>query len=520
MSNNQKITSNFIWRLLERFGAQAVTLIVSIVLARILDPAVYGTIALITVITSILQVFVDGGFSSALIQKKDADDLDFSTVFYFNIVVCILLYIGLFLISPLIARFYEMNELTPVIRVLGLVLIISGVKSVQTSYVSRHLQFKKFFFATLGGTVVAAVVGIVMAYKGYGVWALITQNLVNQTIDTIILWITVKWKPKPVFSLKRLKGLFGFGWKLLASSLLDRTYSELRALIIGKKYSPTDLAYYNKANQFPSLIAMNVNSSIDSVLLPVMSHEQDDKVRVKAMTRRAIKTSSFILWPLMIGLAACSTAVISLLLTDKWLPSVPYMIIFCITYGFYPIHTANLNAIKAMGRSDIFLKLEIIKKVIGLSIIAITMWFGVLWIALGEIISSIASQIINSWPNKKLLNYSYLEQFKDILPSILLAILMGGVVYCINFLHWANWLTLLIQIPLGAFVYIGGAWLFKMDSFIYCLNILKGFIRKKKIDKISETAENIKNEPGTRIETDNNSTGKLNDEVNNEDGKD
>ena len=210
-TTNNTITSNLIWRLLERFGAQAVTLIVSIVLARVLDPEIYGTIALITVITSILQVFVDGGFSSALIQKKDADDIDFSTVFYFNIVICIVIYVCLFFLAPLISRFYAMDDLTPVIRVLGLILIISGVKSVQISYVSRHLQFKKFFFATLGGTIIAAAVGIWMAYSGYGVWALVAQNLVNQTIDTIILWITVKWKPKLVFSFQRLKKLFGFG---------------------------------------------------------------------------------------------------------------------------------------------------------------------------------------------------------------------------------------------------------------------------------------------------------------------
>lgn len=482
MNNNIRshTISNFIWRLLERFGAQGVTLIVSIVLARILNPEVYGTVALITVITTILQVFVDGGFSTALIQKKDSDDLDFSTVFYFNVFICIVLYVGLFFCAPLISEFYEVPDLTPVIRALGLIIIISGLKSVQTSYVSRHLQFKKFFFATLGGTIIAAVIGIYMAYKGYGVWALVAQNIVNQTVDTIILWIVVKWRPKLVFSFQRLKILFGFGWKILLSGLIDKFYIELRSLIIGKIYSSEDLAYYNKADQFPNLIATNINSSIDSVLLPVMSKEQDNREAVKAMTRRAIKTSSFILWPLMVGLAVCSTSLISFLLTDKWLPAVPYMIIFCITYGFYPIHTANLNAIKAMGRSDLFLLLEIIKKIVGISIVLVTMWFGVFWIALGGIISNLASQIINSWPNKKLLGYSYFEQIKDLLPSQLLAGFMGIIVYCINFLGLVNWITLLIQVPLGVIIYVGGAWLLKMEAFTYCLNILKGFLSKKK----------------------------------------
>lgn len=479
MNTKKKVTNNLIWRLLERFSAQGVTLIVSIILARILDPEIYGTIALVTVITTILQVFVDSGFSTALIQKKDTDEIDFSTVFWFNIVMCSLLYVLLFFFAPIISKFYKM-DITLIVRVLGILLLISGVKSIQISYVSKTLQFKAFFFSTLGGTIVAAVVGIFMAFNGYGVWALVLQNLVNQAIDTIILWIVVKWRPKFTFSFSRLKELFGFGWKILISSLLDKTYTELRSLIIGKKYSREDLAYYKKADQFPNLIAVNINSSIDSVLLPVMSSEQDNRENIKKMTRRAIKMSSFILWPLMFGLAACSTSIISIVLTDKWLSAVPYMMIFCITYGFYPIHTANLNAIKAMGRSDLFLVLEIIKKVIGISIILITMWFGVYWIAIGGIISCFASQIINSWPNRKLLNYSYKEQMKDMLPSFILSLIMGALVYCVNFFSLSNWMTLLIQISFGASIYIFFSWLFRFESFRYCLDSMKHFIKNRR----------------------------------------
>ena len=480
MTSRRKVFSNFIWRFLERSGAQIVTFVVSIVLARLLDPVVYGTVALVTVITTILQVFVDSGLGNALIQKKNADDTDFSTVFYFNILVCAVLYMALFFAAPFIAKFYEMPELTPVIRVLGTILIISGVKNVQQAYVSKHLLFKRFFWATLGGTISAAVVGIWMAYKGYGVWALVAQYLVNAAMDTIILWITVKFRPKLLFSWKRLGGLFKYGWKLLVSALLDTGYNELRALIIGKKYSSEDLAFYNKGAQFPKVIATNINSSIDSVLLPVMSEEQDNRERVKMMTRRAIKTSSFILWPLMMGLVACAEPIVSLLLTDKWLPCVLFMRVFCITYAFYPIHTANLNAIKAMGRSDLFLILEIIKKAIGLGLILGFMWISVEAMAYSCIISSICSQIINSWPNKKLLKYSYIEQLKDILPSIGLSLFMAGCVYCIGFLHLNNWLTLLIQVPLGAIIYILGAKLFKFEAFGYLLSTAKGFFKKHK----------------------------------------
>ena len=411
----KKVFSNFIWRFAERCGAQLVAFVVSIVLARILAPELYGTIALVTVFINILQVFVDSGLASALIQKKDADELDFSTVFFTNVSFCVMLYILVFFMAPMIGRFYRNMSLVPVVRVLSITLLISGVKNVQQAYVSKNLLFRKFFFSTLGGTVLAAIVGIAMAVKGYGIWALVTQQLLNATVDTIILWITVKWRPKFIFSFERLKGLFSYGWKLLASGLLDTVYNNLRQLIIGKLYSASDLAFYNKGDQLPNVIVTNINSSIDSVLLPVMSKEQEDKNVVKNMTRRAIKTSTYIMAPLMMGLAFTSHNVIVLLLTEKWVACIPFLSIFCITYMFWPIHTANLNAIKAMGRSDIYLKLEIIKKFVGLVVLFSVMRYGVMAMAYSLLVTSVLSQIINSSPNKKLLRYGYLEQLKDIL---------------------------------------------------------------------------------------------------------
>ena len=446
MERNKVVTSNLIWRLLERFGAQGVTFIVSIVLARVLEPSVYGTVALITIITTILQVFVDSGLGTALIQKKDADSLDFSTVFYFNFLVCIVLYIGLFAFAPYIATFYNNMDLVPVIRVLGLILVISGSKNIQNAYVSKYLLFKLYFFATLGGTITAGIVGIWMVYHGYGIWALVVQNIVNQGFDTIILWVLVKWRPTKEFSISRLRNLFSYAWKLLLSSLLDTVWGQLRQLIIGKIYSTNDLAYYNKGNEFPNYTTLALNSSIDSVLLPVMSQAQDSIDEVRSMTRRAIKTSSFILWPMMMGLAGCSSSFICLVLTDKWLPCVPYLIIFCIVYAFYPIHTANLNAIKALGRSDLFLILEIIKKILNLLVILLTVQFGPFYMALGSIFVSVCSQIINSWPNRKLLNYKYQEQIMDIFPYIVMSVLMAGIVFSIVFLNFSNLVNIGIQI--------------------------------------------------------------------------
>lgn len=478
-TNKQLVVNNFLWRFAERCGAQLVTFIVSIVLARILAPEDYGKIALITVFTTIMQVFVDSGLGTALIQKKDADDLDFSSVFYFNFVVCLILYVVMFVSAPIIAEFYNDVSLTPIIRVISLTIVISGVKGIQQSYVSRNMLFKRFFYATLGGTIFSAFFGIALAYAGFGVWAIVAQQLSNTAIDTVILWINVKWRPKKMFSWDRLKSLLSFGWKMLVSSLLDTVYNNLRSLIIGKMYSSADLAYYNQGKQFPHVIVNNINSSIDSVLLPSMSSAQDEITRVRAMTRRAIKTSTYIMAPMMMGLAFCAEPIVQFALTDKWLPCVPFLRIFCITYMFYPIHTANLNAINAMGRSDYFLKLEIAKKAMGMILLLSTMWFGVMAMAYSLLVSTLLSMIINSWPNKKLLGYSFKEQIADILPGIFLAVIMGVVISFVQLLELTPFATLLIQIPLGVVFYVGASCVLKIESFEYLWGMVKEFLKKR-----------------------------------------
>lgn len=478
MDNKQKVVSNLIWRFMERFGSQLVSFVVQIVLARMLAPSVFGTVAKVTIITSILLVFVDSGMANSLIQKKDPDDLDFSSVFFFNLAFCLVLYAGLFAAAPAIARFYKDAQITAIIRVLGLTVVVAGVKNVQQAYVSKTLQFKRFFFATLGGTLLSAVVGIAMVYAGFGVWAIVAQQLTNVTVNTGILWLTVGWKPKLMFSFARLKGLLSYGWKLLVSGLLDTVYNKLREILIAVFYTDADLAFYNRGMTYPNLLVENINASIDSVLLPVLSAEQEHKEQVRNMTRRAIRISTYVMMPLMMGLAVCAEPLIRLLLTEKWLPCVPYLRIFCFSYAFYPLHTANLNAIKAMGRSDLFLKLEIIKKVIGVAVLAITLPYGVYAMALSLLFTSVLSQLINSWPNAKLLGYSYAKQLKDMLPAIVLSIVMGLVVYPISFFGWSDWLTLPVQMVVGAAVYIAGSLVFKLDSFNYLLSILKKFVRR------------------------------------------
>lgn len=477
------IIKNFLWRFAERCGAQIVSFIVSIVLARLLEPSDYGRLALVMVFVTILQVFVDSGLSTALIQKQDADDLDFSSVFYFNFIVCIVLYGVLFASAPYVSKFYHDGGLTLIIRIVGLVIIVSCFKGIQQAYVSKNMLFKRFFFSTIVGTVCSAILGIYIAYNGGKIWALVIQQLSNATIDTIILWLTVKWRPLRAFSWQRLKQLLSFGWKLLVSALLDTVYNNLRNLIVGKLYTSVDLAYYEQGEKIPKFIVTNINTSIDSVLLPIMSDVQNDKKRVKQMTRKAIKTSIYFMAPIMMGLVFCAEPIVRLVFTDKWLDCVPYVRIFCITYMFWPVHTANLNALNAMGRSDWFLKLEIIKKTMGIIILISTMRLGVMVMAYSLLLSCVLGQIINAYPNKKLIAYGYLEQLQDFAPSILVAVVMGICIYLVGFLPLHMNEVLFIQVVVGVFVYVGFSRLFKLEEFEYLLRIIKTILNEKERTK-------------------------------------
>ena len=468
-----KILTNLFWKFGERISSQLVTFIVSIVLGRLLSPDVYGEIALVTVFITIAEVFAISGFGNALIQKKDADNVDFSSVLYFNFIFSIALYLIIYFFAPYIADFYGIDSLIPVLRVLSLRIPIASINSVQQAYVSKNMMFKKFFYSTLFGTLFSGIVGIVMAYSGYGIWALVGQYLFNTIVNTIVLWFIVDWRPKLVFSWKRLTALISYGWKLLVSSLLDNGYNQLTSLVIGKKYSSSDLAFYNRGQQYPQLVIVNINSSISSVLFPAIAQNQDNLSVVKSMTKRAIKTSSYIMWPLMIGLIIVSKPLISFMLTDKWLPCVPYLQIACFTYAFWPIHTANLEALKAIGRSDIFLKLEIIKKTVGILLLMFSMNYGVMVIAVSQIISTFISCFINAYPNQKLLNYKYIDQMKDMIPGFFLACIMGGIISPISLVIKNNVLLIIVQVFSGGIIYLLLSKVFNLESFTYLINTIR-----------------------------------------------
>nr|WP_321295758.1 lipopolysaccharide biosynthesis protein [uncultured Sphaerochaeta sp.] len=480
---HSEIIANLFWKFFERFGTQGLQFIIQVILARLLFPSDYGVLALVVIFITIANVFVQSGLSTSLIQKKVVDQVDYSSVLYISLGIAGILYCTLYFMAPLIGVFYDNDGLVLVLRVLALTLFPGAFNSIQNAIVSRMMQFKRLFYSSVGAGIVSGIVGISLAYYGYGIWALVFQQLTNQICITLILWFTVKWRPTLQFSFERVKVLFSFGWKLLVSSLIDTIYNDLRSLLIGKIYTPATLGYYNRGQQFPQLLISNINGSIQSVMLPALAAQQDYTERVKSMMRRSIVTSSFIVFPLMVGLAVVAKPLVLLLLTEKWLPSVPFLQIFCFSYALWPIHTANLQAINAMGRSDIFLKLEIVKKIFGLVILAVSLPFGVYYLALGQVVSGIISSFINAYPNKKLLNYGYGEQMKDIFPSLILSLIMGVFVYLLLYLGLSPLITMLIQIFVGVVIYAGLAFIFKLECFTYLVQTVLSLFKTKRDTK-------------------------------------
>lgn len=479
-----EVASGLVWKFGERILAQGVSFVLSLVLARLLMPEEYGTVALVMVFINLANVFITSGLGDSLIKKKDADEKDFSTMFYCSMAMSIVLYIIMFISAPLIANFYDNPSLTLIIRVLSIQIPLGGVKTIQHAYVIKRMMFKKFFFSTLGGTLFSGVVGIVLAYHGAGVWAIVVQYLTNSTIDMIVLFITVNWRPHAYFDFKIARELFSYGWKLTVAQFLNTAYGNIRNLFIGKLYTESELAFYNKGDQFPNLIINNINNSINTVLFPAMAQENENKQRLKMITRRAMKLSAYLIFPIMIGLIAVSEPLIRILLTDKWLPCVPYLCISCIYWMFQPCQTANVQVIKALGRSDLYLKLEVAKKVFGIVILLASLKFGVLAIALSNVILVVFSAILNIFPNKELINYGYREQIRDLVPSFLLSIVMGAIVKLEEQLHLNDLLLIIVQGCTGVFVYVALSAITHNDSYDYLLNFAKEKFGKKKTNHV------------------------------------
>lgn len=467
-----KAISSFIWKFSERMLAQIVSFIVSIVLARILVPEDYGAVALVTIFVSLADILISNGLGAALIQKKDEDEVAFNTLFYAGIVLSLILYTILYVCAPIVARIYKNGQIVSVLRIMGIRILIGAVNVIQHAYVSKKLDFKKFFYSTCFGTIISGVVGILMALEGFGVWALVMQYLTNTIIDTIVLSFIIEWRPKLVFSFEKLKELLSFGCKLMLTGFFGVFFNQLKSLLIGAKYSSTDLAYFNRGERIPTLISNNIESTINSVLFPTLSAIQNENEKIVSGIRRFIKVGSFIIMPLMVGLAVTGDTVIILLLTEKWIMAVPYLQIICIQQMFTILNTANLQVLKAKGLGTTLVKLEFIKKPILLAILLITLQIGPMAIIKGVTMYEIIAAMINAFPAKRLLNYGIWLQIKDIFPNMLITAIMGIVVFFIGKIEIDIIWLFFLQVCVGGMVYILLSIVFKNENFYYIISLV------------------------------------------------
>lgn len=450
------VANGVFWKLLERFGVQGVQFALQVVLARLLSPDDYGVLSMMIIFTLFANVFIQNGFNTALIQNKDVTEEDYSSTLWIVLGFAFVIYIILFFLAPIIAGFYNMPSIVKPFRVLCLMIIPGAWNSIQLAKVSRELDFRKVFFSNILAVSMSGVLGIVFALKGYGVWALVVQNLANTIIACLVMFVTVKWRPIIVINVARIKILFSFGWKILAANLLDMLYQDLSSLVIGKKYSSGMLGYYNRGKQFPQFINNSVNGAVQSVMLPAMSAKQQNVYDLKSTMRFSIRASAYIVFPVMAGLIAVAKPLITMLLTEKWLPCVPYMQIFCVALAVYPIHSCNLQAYNALGKSDIYLKLEIIKKGCGIVFLFCSVLFldSIIMIAWSVVATSYLSFIINAIPNNKVLHYSYMEQLGDVVPAAVMSIIMGFLIIQVLKLGLGDIPTIMIQIVVGIVIYI------------------------------------------------------------------
>lgn len=485
----RKTASGFAYKFAERAGAQGINFVLQLILARLLMPEDYGLISLVTVFITICDVFVTYGFGNSLVVNKKSDSKDFSTCFYFGLALATVVYGALYISAPYISEYYsnfDKDLLTLVLRVMGLRIPIAAFNSVQHAYVSKHMMFRKFFFATLIGTVVSGIIAVIMAYLGFGIWALVEQYLGNVLIDTTCLFIIVGWRPTREFSWQRLRAIYDYGWKILAVGLLDTVYSRLRNLVIGKKYTSSDLAFYDRGYRFPSFAMRLIEPTVNSVLFPALAQCQDDQTQMRDITRKVIMASTYIVSPVMIGLAVVARPLVLVLLTKKWLPCVIYLQIGCIANLFRPNQFINNCVVRASGDSGLLLKLDILKKTIGLIILLVCMNYGVLWIALSLILFYFISMIINIAPNRRILNYGYRAQCRDFIKNLIPALIMGACIYPIAFVISRPSILLIAQIIAGVAVYLGISLLTKNESYLTALKFVKHIGQRGKSKKNEE----------------------------------
>lgn len=474
----KKTISSLFWKLLERGGNSLVQLVVQIIMARLLAPEEFGALAIMLVFVNIGNVIVQSGLNTAIVQAKEVDDVDLSTVFWMSFGVSLVLVVVFYISSPLVAEYYAMPHIIWPLRFLGLLMLVTAFNSVQVAIVQRELQLRKVFNATLASVLFSGAIGIVSAVAGAGLWALVLQQFAYQVTSCFVLGLQVKWLPSISFDGFKARKHFSYGWKLLLSGMLDQGYQSLSDLIIGKQFSTLSLGLVSQGKKYPQALGMMLDGAIQPVMLSAVSRIQDDKGGVKRLVRRALKTSTFLIAPSMTLFAVSASPIVGLLLGDKWLPCVPFLQMYCFVYALLPIHTTNLQALNGMGRSDLFIKLEVTKKAYGICCILFAAFVlkNVYAMVAMYMLTSVVSTFVNAWPNKRVIGYSYLEQIRDVGPVFLLSAAAGVLsLWCGSFVP-VPIIQVLVETCAMAVVYLGLACMFKLEAFCYLTRLLRGLV--------------------------------------------
>ena len=469
-----KTTKGFFWGTIERFASQGIQFVFGILLARLLSPDDYGIIAMLMVFLAVAQVFIDSGFSTGLIRKEEKKPEDFSTCFFFNIVVGIVAYAVLYLIAPFVSEFYNKPILTPILRVVGIKVIFSSFCIVQQAILTIKIDFKKQAQVSVITAIFSGIIGLCLAYNGFGVWALAVQQVIGEVLRCLLLWIFAKWRPITAFSVESFKYLFGFGSKMLVIFSVDAIYNNLYPIFIGKFFPARDLGLYSRGSHYAELPSQTITGILSRVTLPVLADIQNQTDRFSNIYRRFIATSGFIVFPIIMGLSAVASPLIHITIGPQWKECIIYLQIICFSVMWFPIHSLNLNVLVVKGRSDLFLRVEIIKKIISISVLIITLNYGILAMCLGRVLITYICLYLNIYYVKKIINAGLLEQLKDLMPSFLLAISMCGFIMLFNFLvSLSNATLLVVDIFIGATYYLGLSYLLRLSELKEVKQILK-----------------------------------------------
>lgn len=466
------------WSFADTLLGHGITFLVGLVLANILTPDDYGLIGIITIFISVFNCIVDSGFSNALIRKPNADERDYNTVFISNMVLSLFMFAVLLLCTPLISGFFKRPELTPLLRVMSVIILINAFAIIQRTIFVKKVDFKTQTKVSLISSITSGVVGIGMALAGLGVWSLVGQQITKQLLNTLLLWVYAHWYPKLQFSAQSFKQLFGFGWKLLVSSLIDTIWREIYQVVIGKCYSSATLGHYTRAQQFSSICSQNLNTVVQRVSFPVLSSIQDDKERLKAAYRRIIKTTMLVTFVLMLGMAGSAKAMVQALIGDQWLPCVPYLQIICFSMALYPLHAINLNMLQVQGRSDLFLKLEIIKKIVAVGPLLLGIFINIYWMLLGSVVVGWFAYYLNAYYSGPFLKYKIIDQVKDILPSLGIALTMALLVYAMSFIPLTPYALFPIQVVVGALITVALCRITKLPEYFEIRTIVSDYLGK------------------------------------------